>query len=210
MLIRTTLLLFLGLFLLPAMTAANTVLVLGDSLSAAYGIDKQRGWVALLQQRLQQESPGYHVVNASITGDTTRGGLSRLPAALERESPTMLILALGANDGLRGFPPERTRENLRRMIRQARDAGATVLLLGIKLPANYGRVYGEKFHRVYLDLATQEQVELVPFFLEGVAETRALMQADGVHPGVEAQPRILENVWAALGPLLEGRQAAAP
>lgn len=189
----------------PLAHATDTILVVGDSLSAAYGIDKQRGWVALLQQRLQQQGPAYRVVNASISGDTTRGGLSRLPAALARESPTVLILALGANDGLRGFAPEQTRDNLRRMIRQARDAGASVLLLGIKLPANYGSVYGEKFHRIYLDLAREEQVELVPFFLEGVAETRALMQADGVHPGVEAQPRILDNVWAGLSPLLIGR-----
>ena len=182
--------------------ATGTILVMGDSLSAAYGIDKQRGWVALLQQRLQQQSLGYQVVNASISGDTTRGGLSRLPAALRRESPAVLVLALGANDGLRGFTPERTRDNLRMMIEQARNAGASVLLLGIKLPANYGSVYGEKFHRVYLDLANEEEVHLVPFFLEGVAETRELMQADGIHPGVQAQPRILDNVWAGLAPLL--------
>ncbi len=192
--------------LAPALpSAAGTVLVVGDSLSAAYGIDKQRGWVTLLQHRLQQLDGAYRVVNASITGDTTRGGLSRLPAALKRESPDVLILALGANDGLRGFPPEQTRENLRRMIQQARDAGASVLLLGIKLPANYGSAYGEKFHRIYLDLADELQVALVPFFLEGVAETRELMQADGVHPGVRAQPRIMENVWAGLDPLLAGR-----
>ena len=113
---------------------------MGDSLSAAYGIDKQSGWVALLQQRLQQQSLGYQVVNASISGDTTRGGLSRLPAALRRESPAVLVLALGANDGLRGFTPERTRDNLRMMIEQARNAGASVLLLGIKMLANYGSV----------------------------------------------------------------------
>ena len=186
----------------PLSHAAGTILVVGDSLSAAYGIDKQRGWVALLQQRLRQKSPGFEVVNASISGDTTRGGLARLPAALKRESPAILILELGANDGLRGFAPEQTRDNLRRMIKQARDANVSILLLGIKLPGNYGSVYGEKFHRIYLDLADEEQVELVPFFLEGVAETRALMQADGVHPGVEAQPRILDNVWAGLAPLL--------
>jgi acyl-CoA thioesterase-1 len=182
--------------------ASGTILVMGDSLSAAYGIDKQRGWVALLQQRLQQQSFGYQVVNASISGDTTRGGLSRLPAALQRESPTVLVLALGANDGLRGFPPERIHHNLRIMIEKARHAGVSVLLLGIKLPANYGSVYGEKFHRVYLDLAHEEKVDLVPFFLEGVAETRELMQADGIHPGAQAQPRILDNVWAGLAPML--------
>ena len=182
--------------------AAGTILVVGDSLCAAYGIDKQRGWVALLQERLHQQQLDYQVVNASISGDTTRGGLSRLPAALRRESPEVLILALGANDGLRGFPPGQTRDNLRQMIQQAHDTGASVLLLGIKLPANYGPVYGEKFHRVYLELAEELGIDLVPFFLEGVAETRELMQADGVHPGVEAQPRILDNVWVGLSPLL--------
>ncbi len=194
----------------PLSYAAGTILVVGDSLSAAYGIDQRLGWVALLQQKLHRENPAYRVVNASITGDTTRGGLSRLPAALKRESPTVLILELGANDGLRGFAPAQTRDNLRRMIQQARDAGASVLLLGIKLPANYGSVYGEKFHRVYLDLADEMQVALVPFFLEGIAETRELMQPDGVHPGVEAQPRILENVWAGLNPLLNGATQPEP
>jgi acyl-CoA thioesterase-1 len=192
--------------MVPLIThAAGTILVVGDSLSAAYGIDKRRGWVALLQERLQQQQRDYQVVNASISGDTTRGGLSRLPAALRRESPEVLILALGANDGLRGFSPGQTRENLRQMIRQARDAGTSVLLLGIKLPANYGPVYGEKFHRVYLDLAEELDIALVPFFLQGVAETRELMQADGIHPGIEAQPRILDNVWAGLSPLLTDR-----
>jgi len=200
---------FIAVCLAPIVSqAAGTILVMGDSLSAAYGIDKQRGWVALLQQRLQQQSPDYQVVNASISGDTSRGGLSRLPAALKRESPAVLVLALGANDGLRGFAPERIRENLRLMIEQARDAGTSVLLLGIKLPANYGSVYGEKFHRVYLDLAQEEQVNLVPFFLEGVAETRELMQADGIHPGVQAQTRILDNVWAGLAPLLTEKKTS--
>ena len=176
--------------------------MLGDSLSAAYGIDRQQGWVALLQQRLRSLGYGYEVINASITGDTTRGGLSRLPAALEREHPAVLIIALGGNDGLRGFAPQQTAENLRTMIRQGRATGASVLLLGIKVPANYGKAFGEKFHRIFLDLAQDEKVALVPFFLEGVAETRELMQADGIHPGVAAQPRILDNVWAGLAPLL--------
>ena len=176
--------------------------MLGDSLSAAYGIDRQQGWVALLQQRLQSRGYDYEVINASITGDTTRGGLSRLPAALEREHPAVLIIALGGNDGLRGFAPQQTAENLRTMIRQGRATGASVLLLGIKVPANYGKAFGEKFHRIFLDLAQDEKVALVPFFLEGVAETRELMQADGIHPGVAAQPRILDNVWAGLAPLL--------
>lgn len=195
------LLLLFALAPLHAAPAARIVVV-GDSLSAAYGIDRQRGWVALLQQRLQERQLDYQVVNASITGDTTRGGLSRLPATLERERPEVLVIALGGNDGLRGFAPEQTRTNLRAMIEQARETGARVLLLGIRLPANYGKAYGEKFHRIYRDLAAELQVALVPFFLEGVAETRALMQADGIHPGEAAQPRILDNVWAGLVPLL--------
>jgi len=198
---------FVSIFLLLLVTtsvvaAERTILVVGDSLSAAYGIDQREGWVALLRERLASDGLDYRVVNASITGDTTRGGLSRLPAALERDPPAILVLALGGNDGLRGFRPAQTRDNLARMIEMGREAGADILLLGIKLPENYGRVFGEKFHRVFLDLAAQTQVALVPFFLEGVAETRDLMQADGIHPAAEAQPRILENVWTGLEPLL--------
>ena len=185
-------------------TAGEKILIVGDSLSAAYGIEKRLGWVALLQQRLRDQEPPYEVVNGSITGDTTRGGISRLPAALERERPTVVVIALGGNDGLRGFAPQQTRDNLREMIHQSRDSGARVLLLGVKLPQNYGRAFVEKFHRVYLELADELDVPLVPFFLEGVAETRALMQPDGIHPAAEAQPRILENVWSGLAPLLKG------
>jgi acyl-CoA thioesterase-1 len=203
---RTVLSILIAVLLAAVAAAAGAtgkILIVGDSLSAGYGIEQQRGWVALLGQRLRDAASGYEVVNASITGDTTRGGLSRLPAALERERPEVLVIALGGNDGLRGFRPEQTRANLREMIRLGRAAGARVLLLGVRLPANYGRAYGEKFHRVYLDLAAEEEVPLVPFFLEGVAETRALMQADGIHPSAAAQPRILDNVWAALGPMLD-------
>jgi len=185
-------------------TAGEKILIVGDSLSAAYGIEKRLGWVALLQQRLRDQEPPYEVVNGSITGDTTRGGISRLPAALERERPTVVVIALGGNDGLRGFAPQQTRDNLREMIQQSRDSGARVLLLGVKLPQNYGRAFVEKFHRVYLELADELDVPLVPFFLEGVAETRALMQPDGIHPAAAAQPRILENVWSGLAPLLKG------
>jgi acyl-CoA thioesterase-1 len=187
-----------------AASAGEKILIVGDSLSAAYGIEKRLGWVALLQQRLQQRRLDYEVVNGSITGDTTRGGVSRLPAALERERPSVVVIALGGNDGLRGFAPQQTRDNLRQMIELSRGNGATVLLLGIKLPQNYGRAFGEKFHRVYLDLASELAVPLVPFFLEGVAETRELMQPDGIHPAAEAQPRILDNVWSGLAPLLPG------
>ena len=202
---RTPVLLVLLIVLTTASAAADstgTVLIVGDSLSAAYGIDRRLGWVALLQQRLSENGTAYRVSNASITGDTTRGGLARLPAALEREQPDILVIALGGNDGLRGLAPQQTYANLARMIELGRESGARVLVLGVRLPANYGRAFGEKFHRVYLDLARDKQVALVPFFLEGVAETRALMQPDGIHPSAAAQPRILDNVWAALEPLL--------
>ena len=187
--------------------AGGSVLVVGDSLSAAYGIEKQLGWVALLERRLQEQGLPYRVANASITGDTTRGGLSRLPAALDRFDPSIVVIALGGNDGLRGFAPSQTRANLRDMIRLSRDAGASVLLLGVRLPANYGKAYGDKFHRIFQELATAEGVRVVPFFLEGVAETRELMQADGIHPDVGAQPRILDNVWAELAPMLDTQGA---
>lgn len=183
--------------------AANGLLVVGDSLSAGYGIEARQGWVNLLRDRLASQGQDLEVVNASITGDTTRGGLSRLPAALVRSQPRVVIIALGGNDGLRGFALDQTKNNLRRMISLSREAGAQVLLLGVRLPGNYGRAYGEKFHRVYLDLADESQTPLVPFFLEGVAETRALMQPDGIHPSAAAQPRILDNVWQGLAPLLD-------
>jgi len=189
--------------------AGGTVLIVGDSLSAAYGIEKQLGWVSLLERRLRDREIAFDVANASITGDTTRGGLSRLPAALDRFEPAIVVIALGGNDGLRGFAPSQTRANLRDMIRLSRDAGADVLLLGVKLPANYGKAYGDKFHRIFQDLATAEGVRVVPFFLEGVAETRELMQADGIHPDVDAQPRILDNVWAQLAPMLDDDSATA-
>lgn len=182
--------------------AADTILVLGDSLSAGYGIEQQQGWVALLDRRLQEAGLPYRTVNASISGDTTRGGLSRLPAALQREAPSVVVIALGGNDGLRGFAPAQTKANLREMLELSRASGARVLLLGVMLPANYGKAFGEKFHRVYLELAEETNVALVPFFLEGVGETRALMQPDGIHPSAAAQPRILDNVWKGLGPLL--------
>lgn len=202
--VAVSIIILFGLALLAASTsAASSVLVVGDSLSAGYGIERQQGWVALLRQRIADRGLPYDVVNASITGDTTRGGLSRLPAALEREQPSVVVIALGGNDGLRGFAPQQTKDNLRRMIDLSRNAGAEVLLLGVKLPANYGRAFGEKFHRVYRDLAAETGVATVPFFLEGVAETRAMMQPDGIHPSAEAQPRILDNVWQDLAPLLE-------
>ena len=171
---------------------------MGDSLSAAYGIAESAGWVNLLRQRLTTTHPSSKVVNASITGDTTQGGLSRLPQALSRHQADIVIIELGGNDGLRGLSLHNMRNNLRKMVALARQAKAKVLLLGVKLPDNYGPVYGEKFHHVYKDVAASEKVALVDFFLQGVAETRTLMQADGIHPNAAAQARILENVWHGL------------
>lgn len=183
--------------------AQKNILVVGDSLSAAYGIDKPEGWVSLLEKRLQASNQAYRVINASITGDTTLGGLNRLESALERTRPEIVIIELGGNDGLRGFGLQHTRENLRSMIDLSHDHGSRVLLLGVKLPSNYGKSYGERFHRIYQELAEEEQVAVVPFFLEGVAETLDMMQPDGIHPAAVAQPRILENVWTGLEPLLD-------
>jgi acyl-CoA thioesterase-1 len=197
------------LVIAPRVVVASGILVVGDSLSAGYGLEQQQVWVTLLRDRLASAGYSIPVVNASITGDTTRGGLARLPAALTREEPDLVVIALGGNDGLRGFAPDQTRRNLREMIHLSRKSGADVLLLGVKLPANYGKTFGEKFHRVYLDLAAELDVPLVPFFLEGVAETRDLMQPDGIHPSAAAQPRILDNVWQVLAPLLRDKPPGA-
>ena len=173
------------------------VLVLGDSLSAAYGIPRERGWVHLLARRL--EPRGYRVVNASISGDTSRGGLARVDDLLARHRPDWLLLELGANDGLRGIATEETRRNLEAIVARARDAGARVVLLGIRLPVNYGPVYRERFEAVYRDLAEDHDLPLLPFLLDGVVDQ---LQEDGLHPRAEAQPRILENVWGVLEPAL--------
>ena len=193
----------------PAATSLPTIMVIGDSLSAAYGLDPAAGWVELLRQRLQAQSFNYRVVNASITGDTTRGGLSRLPQALQREQPSIVIIELGGNDGLRGFSLKLTRDNLSKMIELSQQDNARVLLLGVQLPANYGNHFRNKFQQIFVDLANQHQIASVPFFLEGVAETREMMQPDGIHPAEQAQPRILDNVWNALQPILETRQASS-
>lgn len=179
-------------------------MVLGDSLSAAYKIPSADGWVHLLAARLADRKYDYRVVNASIPGDTSAGGLSRLPGVLERERPAILILELGANDGLQGLPLERMKANLAKMIRQARAAGARVLLVGVRMPPNYGPVFTARFAAVYRELGAEEHVSLVPELLKGVAEHRSLMQSDGLHPLAVAEPRLLENVWPTLLPLLAG------
>jgi len=182
--------------------ATQTILVVGDSLSAAYGIREDAGWVALLQERLLDSGHPHRVVNASITGDTTAGARARLPAALDLHRPSLVVLELGGNDGLRGLSLRAMRENLIELVRLSRAAGARVLLLGMRLPPNYGLAYTAAFERVYRRVADGEGVALVPFFLEGVAETLELMQADGIHPGEQAQPLMLEQVWPALEELL--------
>lgn len=187
--------------------AEPVILVLGDSLSAAYGIERSRGWVALLQTRLQQAGYPHRVVNASISGDTTAGGLSRLPQALEQFEPDILIIELGGNDGLRGLGNRQTRDHLDRMIALARAGNSRPLLLGMMLPPNFGKAFTEKFLQIYRDLAEQRAVPLVPFFLEGVADRPEWMQEDGIHPNAAGQPQMMEHVWRQLQPMLDGQGA---
>lgn len=177
---------------------------MGDSLSAAYGIETSQGWAALLQERLRAHGHDEQVVNASISGDTSAQGLTRLPPELARHHPAIVILELGANDGLRGLAVTNMRENLARMIQLCKQAGARVLLVGIYLPPNYGPQYTQAFAAVYPQLARQYHVPLVPFLLAGIAEHRNLMQGDGLHPLASAEPRVLDNVWPLLEPLLHG------
>jgi acyl-CoA thioesterase I len=181
---------------------AGTVLVVGDSISAALGLDTRQGWVSLLQNRLQEGGFAHRVVNASISGDTSAGGLARLPALLSQHQPQLVIIELGGNDGLRGQPPAQLQQNLARMVDAATASGAKVLLLGMRLPPNYGQRYTQAFAQVFSDIAADKQVPLVPFLLEGVGGVPGMMQADGIHPAVAAQPQMLENVWPRLEPLL--------
>jgi acyl-CoA thioesterase-1 len=192
----------LALMCLAQNAAAGTVLIVGDSISAGFGLDTTKGWVALLQQRLEREGFSDKVVNASITGDTSGGAQARLAPLLADNKPDVVILELGGNDGLRGQPPAQLQQNLSAMIDSARGVGAKVLLLGMQLPPNYGKRYTDAFAKVYADLAQQKSVALVPFFLQGVGGVPALMQADGLHPAAGAQGLLLDNVWPVLKPLL--------
>ncbi|UFH48111.1 arylesterase [Pseudomonas sp. KNUC1026] len=192
----------LGLMALAQGAAAGTVLIVGDSISAGFGLDTSRGWVALLEQRLHARKPQSSVVNASITGDTSANALARLPALLAQHSPQLVVLELGGNDGLRGQPPAQLQQNLSQMIDSARASGAKVLLLGMRLPPNYGPRYTQAFAQVFTQVADDKKVPTVPFMLEGVGGVPALMQADGIHPNQAAQQRLLDNVWPALEPLL--------
>lgn len=181
----------------------GTILVLGDSLSAGYGLAAGEGWVELLARRLQQDDHPYAVVNASISGDTSAGGLARIDAALQQHRPAVLILELGANDGLRGLSLKALKENLSRIIERAKGAGARVLLLGMAMPPNYGPRYTERFSSIYGELAAEQQLPPPPFLLTRVALDPTLMQADNLHPNAAGQPLLLETVWPALFPLLK-------
>ena len=192
----------LALMCMAQNAAAGTILIVGDSISAGFGLDTRLGWVSLLEQRLEREGHDDRVVNASISGDTSAGGQARLPALLTEHKPDVVIVELGGNDGLRGQPPAQLQQNLAAMIDAAKTAGAKVLLLGMQLPPNYGPRYTEAFARVYTQLADEKQIALVPFFLEGVGGHPELMQADGLHPAAAGQKRLLDNVWPALKPLL--------
>ncbi|MCC6934903.1 MAG: arylesterase [Thermomicrobiales bacterium] len=179
-------------------TPTRTILVLGDSLSAGYGINLEQGWVALLQKRLAAQGYGYRVVNASVSGETTAGGLQRLPRALALHRPEIVILELGGNDGLRGLSLATTADNLGRMVQLSETAGARVLLLGMKMPPNYGPRYTQGFERIFADLASRRKLAFVPFFLEHVALKPGMIQTDGIHPTVPAQSRMLDSVWPTL------------
>jgi acyl-CoA thioesterase-1 len=184
---------------------APVILVLGDSLSAEYGLKRGSGWVALLEQRLAQQKVSAKVVNASISGETTSGGRSRLPALLAQHKPTHVLIELGGNDALRGLPLDGTEDNLSQMTQAAQKAGARVLIVGMQVPPNYGGDYARRFSGLFEKVAKQHKAALVPFFLQGVADgpdARSLFQADGIHPRAEAQPRMLDNVWPELKKIL--------
>jgi acyl-CoA thioesterase I len=177
--------------------SSPTILIFGDSLSAAYGIPREQGWVALLQKQL---GPTHHIINASISGETTSGGITRLSKLLAQHQPNLVIIQLGANDGLRGLPVADMRQNLAKMIKLSLQSGAKVALIGIMLPPNYGPRYTQEFRESYHLLASEYKLPLVPFLLEGVAGNTDLMQEDGLHPKAEAQPAVLDNVWKVLAP----------
>ncbi len=198
-----------------ASTAAGpVVLVLGDSLSAEYGLPRDAGWVKKLADRLSARGISgtaggaqYSVVNASISGETTSGGRTRLPALLVQHRPAIVIIELGGNDGLRGLPLAMMRDNLVAMVQASRKAGARVLLVGVRIPPNYGREYGERFFSLFSDVAREQKVALAPFLLDGFVDQPSLFQGDRIHPTVDAQPRMLDNVWPHLAPLLGGTTA---
>lgn len=189
--------------------AEKTLMVMGDSLSAAYGVQVEQAWVSLLEQRLDEENLNWQVANESISGETTGGGLRRLPELLAEIDPDLVVIELGGNDGLRGFPPQIIRENLARMIELSQQSGAEVLLVGMQIPPNYGSAYTKAFRDIFPALAEEYQTALVPFFLEGVYNREGAMQSDGIHPTAAGQPQLLDNVWPELKGMLEAEQTSA-
>ena len=187
------------LFLLPISSFAKTILILGDSLSAGYGVPTEKGWVNLLQKRLDQQYPKQHrVVNASVSGETTSGALARLPKLLQNHKPNIVVIELGGNDALRGQPPQMIQKNLAQLIQLSQKSKASVLLFDMKIPPNYGTAYSKAFENNYKVLSQQYKIKLVPFFLEGVAGNKNLMQNDLIHPNSQAQPKLLENAYPSI------------
>ena len=187
----------------PVYAASNSILIYGDSLSAAYEIPQQLGWVSLLQQRLEDQHYPYKVINASVSGETTSGGLSRLSATLNEHQPNIVILELGANDGLRGLPLTEMKANLAQIIEQSKKSGAKVLIIGMRIPPNYGPKYSQSFTQKYQQLSQEFKVPRVPFMLQGMENRLELIQDDGLHPNVQGQPIILENIWPQLKLILK-------
>jgi acyl-CoA thioesterase-1 len=187
----------------PTEPVQSSILVIGDSLSAEYGLQRDAGWVKIIADRLHAKAPEYQIVNSSISGDTTSGGRARLAAALSTHQPAIVIIELGSNDALRGLALNATRDNLSAMIAQSKAQKADVLLVGMQIPPNYGRTYTEQFQRLFSELAAEHKVQLVPFLLEGMATNMDLFQADGIHPNEAAQSILAENVWKGLEPMLK-------
>lgn len=197
----------LSLLALPAL--AQNILLVGDSISAAYGLEIEQGWVRMLEQRLAERKQPYTVINASVSGDTTAGGLARLPALLEQHEPALVLIELGGNDGLRALPIDRLQQNLSAMVQLAQQAGAKVILLGMRIPPNYGPRYTDAFERVFGDVADEHSVPLVPFLLEGVGGVDGMIQSDGVHPTAAAQSILLDNVWPKISQWLRSQEGSA-
>jgi len=188
---------------IATVSSANTIVVLGDSISAAYNMPEEKGWVHLMQQTLTDGGYPHTIVNKSISGDTTAGGLARIDKALEQHKPNLVLIELGANDGLRGFPPILIKKNLRKLIKRSKTAGAQVLLLSMRIPSNYGKRYTEMFYNNYPELADEMDIPFVPFILEDIALAKDMFQADKLHPNQKAQPIIAEKVWGYLEPVLK-------
>lgn len=198
---KSAALILLCLLAMPA--SARNILLVGDSISAAFGLEIDQGWVRLLEQRLAEEDLPYEVVNASVSGDTTAGGLARLPALLAEVKPELVVIELGGNDGLRALPVTNMQQNLSAMVALSREAGAEVILLGMRIPPNYGPRYSKAFEQAFVAVAEEHDVPLVPFLLEGVGGVKGMMQSDGVHPTAAAQPLLLDNAWPAIKQALE-------